>query len=66
MHLSIVTTLMLSVTATVVTSILKILPSPLFVEDKTVNVLVSEKVEAVDIVFLNADDMLLSHLFSQK
>ena len=66
MRLSIVTTLMLSVTATVVTSILKILPSPLFVEDKTVNVLVSEKVEAVDIVFLNADDMLLSHLFSQK
>lgn len=45
MHLSIVTTLMLSVTAVVVTSILKILPSPLFVEDKTVNVLVSEKVE---------------------
>ena len=64
MRLSIVTTLMLSVTATVVTSILKILPSPLFVEDKTVDVLVSEKVEAVDIVFLNADHMLIGHLFS--
>jgi hypothetical protein len=63
MHLSILTTLMLSVTAAVVTSILKILPSSLFVEDKTANVLVSEKVEAVDILFLNADDMLLGHLF---
>lgn len=54
---------MLSVTAAVVTSILKILPSSLFVEDKTANVLVSEKVEAVDILFLNADHMALGHLF---
>ncbi len=53
---------MLSVTAAVVRSTLKILPSPLFVEDKTVNVLVSEKVEAVDIIFLT-DHMLLGHLF---
>jgi hypothetical protein len=66
MHLSILTSLTVSVTAAVVTSILKILPSPLFIEDRTVNVLVSEKVEAVDIVFLNADHMLLGHLFSQK
>ena len=66
MHLSIVTTLMLSVTAAVVTSILKILPSSPFLEDKTANVLVSERVEAVEILFLNADHMALGHLFSQE